>query len=67
MDIPVYTCERRALSASATNPDVTQTYRMIFIDKKYEPGTDLYKKYGITNEEQAFIEAIIRPMSADDE
>jgi site-specific DNA-methyltransferase (adenine-specific) len=28
---------------------------------------DLYKKYGITHEEQAFIESVIRPMNVDDE
>jgi hypothetical protein len=28
---------------------------------------DLYKKYGITKDEQAFIESMIRPMGGEDE
>ena len=28
---------------------------------------DLYKKYGITQDEQAFIESMIRPMERSDE
>jgi len=28
---------------------------------------DLYKKYGITNEEIAFIESVVRPMELNDE
>jgi site-specific DNA-methyltransferase (adenine-specific) len=48
---------------------VKKVYSLVPMRKFDEPWSDekLYKKYGLTKDEVAFIESMIRPMDATDE
>ncbi len=51
--------------AKSSQDATVKTYRFVPMQDFNEPWTDekLYKKYGITKEEQAFIESMIKPMA----
>ncbi|HEV3374300.1 MAG TPA: hypothetical protein VG051_01260, partial [Candidatus Acidoferrum sp.] len=52
-----------------TQHGVKKVYSLVPVQKFDEPWSDekLYRKYGLTKDEVAFIESMIRPMDASDE